>query len=89
MPKIVINEYDKTKADVTEYSNFSIVVPGYVNSTVCTDTSKVFDENGIYECSSVSDFESKIGKVPASAQEIEAEGPTKSELEEIIDQEKF
>ena len=45
MPKIVINEYDKTKAGIGEYANFSVVVPGYITDKA-DDT--VFDENGIY-----------------------------------------
>ena len=59
MPKIVINEYDKTKAGIGEYANFSVVVPGYVTDKA-DDT--VFDENGIYECSSQTDFVNNIGK---------------------------
>lgn len=58
MPKIVIKEYDKTKAIANEYANFAVVVPGPV------DTAKdlsFFDDNGIYECSSQADFIEKIG----------------------------
>lgn len=59
MPKIVINEYDKTKAGVGEYANFSVVVPGFITDKA-NDT--VFDENGIYECSSQTDFVNNVGK---------------------------
>lgn len=59
MPKIVINEYDLTKAGTSEYENFAVVVPGFVGEN-CDDT--VFDENGIYECSSQTDFKNYIGK---------------------------
>lgn len=59
MPKIVINEYDLTKAGTGEYANFSVVVPGFVGEN-CDPT--VFDENGIYECSSQTDFVNNIGK---------------------------
>lgn len=58
MPKIVIKEYDKTKAIANEYANFAVVVPGPV------DTAKdlsFFDDNGIYECPSQADFIEKIG----------------------------
>lgn len=59
MPKIVINEYDKTKAGIGEYANFSVVVPGYLGDNA---DETVFDENGIYECSSQTDFVNNIGK---------------------------
>ena len=58
MPKIVINEYDKTKAIANEYANFAVVVPGPVGTK--SDLT-VFDDNGIYECSSQADFIEKIG----------------------------
>lgn len=58
MPKIVINEYDKTKAIANEYANFAVVVPGPVGTK--SDLT-VFDDNGIYECSSQADFLEKIG----------------------------
>ena len=56
--KIVINEYDKTKAIANEYANFAVVVPGPVGTK--SDLT-VFDDNGIYECSSQADFIEKIG----------------------------
>lgn len=59
MPKIVINEYDKTEAGIGEYANFSVVVPGYLGDNA---DETVFDENGIYECSSQTDFKNNIGK---------------------------
>ena len=58
MPKIVINEYDKTKAIANEYANFAVVIPGPVDAK--SDLT-VFDDNGIYECSSQTDFVEKIG----------------------------
>lgn len=58
MPNIVINEYDKTKAIANEYANFAVVVPGPVGNE--SDLT-VFDDNGIYECSSQADFIEKIG----------------------------
>ena len=57
MPKIVIKEYDKTKAIANEYANFAVVVPGPVGKG--SDLT-VFDDNGIYECSSQADFVEKI-----------------------------
>lgn len=58
MPKIVIKEYDKTKAIANEYANFAVVVPGPVGDK--SDLT-VFDDNGIYECSSQADFIKNIG----------------------------
>lgn len=58
MPKIVINEYDKTKAIANEYANFAVVVPGPVDSS---SKLTVFDDNGIYECSSQADFIKNVG----------------------------
>ena len=78
MPKIVINEYDKTKAIANEYANFAVVVPGPVGKS--SDLT-VFDDNGIYECSSQADFVKKIGllaNVAATeeAKEAKAAKPT-------------
>ena len=60
MPKIIIREYDKTKANIGEYQNFSVVVPGFVSPT-CDQS--VFDENDVFECNSQKTFVEKIGKV--------------------------
>lgn len=74
MSKIVIKEFDKTTAGInTTYSNFSVVVPGFVGKELgkeliqkadgcwyCGDI-RVFDENGIYECSDQNDFEAYVG----------------------------
>jgi hypothetical protein len=59
MPKIVINEYDLTKPGTREYSNFSVVVPGFVGANADLT---VFDENGVYECATQNDFVANIGK---------------------------
>jgi hypothetical protein len=61
MPKIVLNEYDKTKAGIGAYANFSVVVPGF-SGEAGTNDSSIFDENGIYECSSQDDFVKYVGK---------------------------
>ena len=58
MPKIVIKEYDKTKAIANEYANFAVVIPGPVDTA--RDLS-FFDDNGIYECSSQADFIKNVG----------------------------
>ncbi len=94
MPKIVINEYDLTKAGTGEYSNFSVVVPGFLAEDKYTEvdgeyqlsavSKAVFDENGIYECSSQTDFVNNVGKCAATfvtrsvASGNEAEPPTVS-----------
>lgn len=64
MPKIIIREYDKTKASSTAYNNFAVLVPGFCASS--GDKASVFDENGVYECSSQADFETNIGKEAAT-----------------------
>lgn len=78
MPKIVIKEYDKTKAIANEYANFAVVVPGPVGEK--SDLT-VFDDNGIYECSSQADFIEKIGlqkniTATEEAKEAKAAEPT-------------
>lgn len=65
MPQILIREKDYTRPGLSEYSNFSVVVPGFV-SDEC-DIEKYFDENGICELASQSEFLEKIGKVAPRA----------------------
>lgn len=73
MPKIIVREYDKTKAGVGAYQNFSVVVPGFCAVGKGTDC---FDENDIYECDSQEEFVEKIGKVPCgNGQPLPAEAP--------------
>lgn len=88
MPKIVIKEYDKTKAIANEYANFAVVVPGPVDTK--RDLS-FFDDNGIYECSSQADFIKKIGfqaNVAATEEDIQGTGidpiPAEARLVEKI-----
>ena len=70
MPKIIIREKDYTNPGETEYENFSVVVPGFVNDAKYTSgtdqlaVENVFDENGIIELTTVEDFENYIGFVP-------------------------
>lgn len=76
MPKIVIREFDKTTASSGAYSNFTVVVPGFIQPGTWADTNNivhdygyneknesVFDENGVYECSSKTDFKKYIGQI--------------------------
>jgi hypothetical protein len=66
MPKIIINEYDNTKPGQTAYANFAVVVPGFVGADKTKNQIKeIFDENGVYECNSQTEFKDKIGKVSA------------------------
>lgn len=59
MPKVIVREIDNTKAVTSAYSNFSVVIPGYVKNEA--DFNKVADDNGVYECSSTDDFNKYIG----------------------------
>jgi hypothetical protein len=80
MPKITIKEIDNTKAGIGQYANFTVVVPGLVAEGKWEDDAgnkhnygydendvSVFDENGIYECSSKTSFKKYIGKVAANS----------------------
>lgn len=58
MPKIIIKEYDKTKPGSVEYANFSVVVPGILGE----GTHEGFDENGVIELNSQTQFDEIIGK---------------------------
>lgn len=59
MPKVIVREIDNTKAIVDTYANFSVAVPGYVADSA--KFSKVADDNGVYECSTIADFKEYIG----------------------------
>lgn len=93
MPKIVVREFDKTTAVGAPYSNFAVVVPGFVS-----DKAKdVFDENGIYECKNKEDFRNNVGfigprddqitslKAPTYGEGWESpRGITESEFDELV-----
>ena len=77
MPKIVIREFDKTKAGIANYANFTVVVPGYVSE----ESMDVFDEYGVYECSDQAEFVKNIGKIPAEGNVRQpATAPNKEEI---------
>lgn len=100
MPKIVINEYDLSKAGTVPYENFSVVVPGFLAEdkyTKITDSDgkthyelnaeakAVFDENGIYECNSQLDFENNVGKRSATFTSIStAKEPTAPIVDTVL-----
>ena len=57
MPKIIVREYDNTKAGTSQYSNFSVLIAGDVA------TGKEVDANTVYEFDSQKKFEEIIGCV--------------------------
>jgi hypothetical protein len=57
MPKITIKEVDKTASASGSYSDFTVVVPGFV-----VKETDIFDENGVAKISDQTVFEEKIGK---------------------------
>ena len=63
MPRIIVNEYDNTTAANADYANFSVLIFG--PAAEGKKIENVVDENNVYECSSVTDFEVAIGKVPS------------------------
>lgn len=63
MPRIIVNEYDNTTAANADYANFSVLIFG--PAATGKDIKNVVDENKVYECSSITDFETAIGKVPS------------------------
>lgn len=63
MPQVITREIDETTAVADAYSNFSVVIPGLVANENAESWAKVADSEGVYECSSLSDFKKYIGKV--------------------------
>ena len=59
MPQINVREKDYSAPAATNYSNFTVVVPGFISKSV----EDVFDENGIYEESDLDLFKEKVGCV--------------------------
>lgn len=58
MPKILINEVDYTSAGSSIYSNFAVLIPGFV----AEGKGDAFDENGVCEVSTEVEFTDKIGQ---------------------------
>jgi hypothetical protein len=83
MPKIVINEYDKTTAGSTPYENFTVVVPGPIVKIL----EGTFDANGVYEFSSQKEFKEIVGKIKAVSINVAASGHkgtgSNGEIEEL------
>jgi len=64
MPYRNIYEEDYTSSGRTQYANFAVLVPGFVDSSKETDD--LFDINGVAEFTTQSDFVEKIGKVASN-----------------------
>jgi hypothetical protein len=64
MPKILIREYDNSKALVTPSNNFSVVVPGFSGTGTATEEERKAAYLGydVYELKTQADFEKYIGK---------------------------
>jgi hypothetical protein len=111
MPKIVINEYDLSKAGTVPYANFSVVVPGFLADDKYTlvvdkeaeynedksvktpaethyelseEAKAVFDENGIYECSSQLDFINNVGKKSAIFTSLSVDKEPKAPIVSVV-----
>ena len=61
MPYRNIYEEDYTSSGRTQYANFAVLVPGFVDSS--KDIDGLFDINGVAEFTTQNDFVEKIGKV--------------------------
>jgi hypothetical protein len=77
MPKIVINEIDKTTSPRGEYTNFTVVVPGPVRD-IKTLNKKYFDVNGVCELHTQKDFIEAIGKISGPQFSADAAAPVES-----------
>lgn len=60
MPYRNIYEKDYTSSGRTQYANFAVLVPGFVDPS--KDTDDLFDINGVAEFTKQTDFVEKIGK---------------------------
>ena len=77
MPKIIINEIDNTTSTLGEYQNFTVVVPGFINPNI---TKNGFDDNGVIELKTMSEFEEYVGKVASKTISTSAIAPVLSEI---------
>lgn len=83
MPKIIIRENDTTSAGIGLYTNFSVLVPGFVKNT--KEFEDAADDNDVYEVSTKKDFIEKIGKVaPGNAILSPAVAPQPRDKEQTI-----
>ncbi len=64
MPKVITREYDNSSAGIRVTNSFAVVVPGLCGTPKAGyDPAEVFDDNGIYECSSQVDFKNYVGQI--------------------------
>ena len=72
MPKILINEKDRTSpGNASSYSNYTVLIPGFRGIATATEKTRVEpDTNGVYEFNSAKKFEETIGLI-APDQEIQ------------------
>ena len=71
MPKILIREFDNSKALVTPSNNFTVVVPGFKGTGTfvpasADDKGPAYLGYGVYELKSQKDFEEYIGHYDAN-----------------------
>ena len=66
MPKVITREYDNSSTGLRITNSFAVVVPGFCGTPKAGyDPEEVFDDNGVYECSSQADFINYVGQVNA------------------------
>jgi hypothetical protein len=76
MAKQIVREFDNSTGSLPAYSNFTVLVPGYVSSDKFITVS---DDNDAYEVSSIEAFVENVGLVCGKS--VPAEAPTLSALE--------
>lgn len=76
MPKVVIREFDWTEAGFVPTNNFSVAIPGFVAADKQgSEYNDAWDMNNVHQCSSVTDFETYIGKCTTIDTQVPAKGP--------------
>ena len=77
MPKIIIREKDLTTNPIIDDTAFAVVVPGFFNNNKSggndnpyNKSENIFDDNGIFETNSTTEFVKKVGMVPAAEFEV-------------------
>ena len=75
MAKQIVREFDNSTGSLPAYSNFTVLVPGYVDSDNFINVS---DDNDTYEVNSIEAFVENVGLVCGEA--ANAEAPTLSAL---------
>ena len=74
MPKILINEKDRTSPGTPDsYANFSVLIAGLANKDMSSARTAAQDSNGVCEFSSAEAFKNTIGLVPPEVKYTPAE----------------